>query len=612
MDRPFPAYKGNEQYIFVSYAHADDSHVYQEIQWLHQQGFNLWYDEGISPGSEWHSELAESIENASLFLYFITPRSVKSDHCQREVHFAIDRKIPVLAVHLEAAEMSPGLDFSLGSTQAIIRYELADQEYRAKLLAGTSDHIQRGIAREPATRSPMRSRKNATILALALVGLLAAAVIALVSTNQGDDPNTADTIHQASTKNSVDQPQTSIRSNWIAVLPFRTVSAASGDTSALLAEGVTGDLISALSDLGTFSVSSHGAVRAYIDSSSSPPQISADMGVRYLVEGRVQISQGHTRVGVTLVDGVTGKTLWEETKSYASQNHLQIQDDVARFVTRALDIELLRFEGERVRNLAIDNMQAWDHWVSAMRVWDNPTRENFLSAINDHRRALALDPNYVLSLGQLATVTNISTVLGESPDREAARTEACQLADRAIALGQKSPHALFSAVSVLAGICGEADKAVQIGRQAVVTHTDSGYNQTILGWALAYSGKFDEALQVLEKAERDFPDNIYVLRYSPWFKAVVYTEQQAWGKALEVSRTALNLNPSDMFTMIMLANELGSVDRIDEANAVWNQLVTRFPNFTVENYAWWLKQGLLTDERVEPFVRGLERASGSQ
>jgi len=528
MDRPFPAYKGNEQYIFVSYAHDDDTHVYPEIQWLHQQGFNLWYDEGISPGSEWHTKLAESIENSSLFLYFITPQSVKSDHCQREVHFAIDRKIPLLAVHLEAAELPPGLGLSLGSTQAIMCYELTNQEYRAKLLEGTSDHIRRGIARGSVTRSPVASKTTLRILTLGLVGFLLAGIVTVFSTNQGTEPIIANSIDQPITANNVDQPKSSIRSDWIAVLPFRTVSAASGNESELLAEGVTGDLISALSDLAQFSVTSHGVVRAYSDSTLSPRQISTELGVRYLVEGRVQISGEQTRIGVTVVDGVIGKTLWEETKSYQNLDHLQIQDSITRFVSRALDIELLRFEGERVRNLPIENMQAWDHWVSAMTVWDNPTRANFALAINEHRQALALDPDYVLSLGQLASVTNINTVLGESPDRIAAKREACQLADRAIALGQKSPFALFSGVSVLAGMCGEADKAVQIGRRMVLTHPDSGYNQTILGWALSYSGKLEEALQVLENAEQEFPDNIYVLRYSPWFKAVIYTEQQAW------------------------------------------------------------------------------------
>ncbi len=73
MERPFSAYIGDDPYIFVSYAHEDGDDVFPEIQLLKDQGFNIWYDEGISPGSEWHQELADRIDDSSLFLYFITP-----------------------------------------------------------------------------------------------------------------------------------------------------------------------------------------------------------------------------------------------------------------------------------------------------------------------------------------------------------------------------------------------------------------------------------------------------------------------------------------------------------------------------------------------------------
>ena len=53
MERPFPAYQGDAPYIFVSYAHDDAALVYPEITRLKEQGFNVWYDEGISPGATW-------------------------------------------------------------------------------------------------------------------------------------------------------------------------------------------------------------------------------------------------------------------------------------------------------------------------------------------------------------------------------------------------------------------------------------------------------------------------------------------------------------------------------------------------------------------------------
>ena len=50
MDKPLPTYKGDDSYVFVCYAHADQGVVKAEIRWLQDQGINVWYDEGISAG----------------------------------------------------------------------------------------------------------------------------------------------------------------------------------------------------------------------------------------------------------------------------------------------------------------------------------------------------------------------------------------------------------------------------------------------------------------------------------------------------------------------------------------------------------------------------------
>ncbi len=60
LEKPFSAYKGDEPYIFVCYAHEDSAIVYPEMKWLHQQGVKIWYDEGISAGRIWRKEIAEA------------------------------------------------------------------------------------------------------------------------------------------------------------------------------------------------------------------------------------------------------------------------------------------------------------------------------------------------------------------------------------------------------------------------------------------------------------------------------------------------------------------------------------------------------------------------
>jgi hypothetical protein len=133
MEKPFPAYQGSDPYIFVSYAHSDAEVVYPELKALRDAGFNVWYDEGISPGTVWRDELAEHLASCSLFLFYISPRSVLSSNCNKEVNFALGKERPFLNVFLEKTSLTPGLEFSLSDVQAIEKHMLSEGDYRQKL-----------------------------------------------------------------------------------------------------------------------------------------------------------------------------------------------------------------------------------------------------------------------------------------------------------------------------------------------------------------------------------------------------------------------------------------------------------------------------------------------
>jgi|TARA_Y100000031_G_scaffold74852_1_gene82455 formylglycine-generating enzyme required for sulfatase activity len=144
MKRPFTAYQGDDPYIFVSYAHEDSASVYPEIQWLHDQGFNVWYDEGISPGHSWPQELADKVADCSLFLLFVTANSPDSEFCVRETNFAVNRKREVLTIHLaEGVALPTALEFIIGDRQAIIRSELEADAYQRKVLDSIERHVPR-------------------------------------------------------------------------------------------------------------------------------------------------------------------------------------------------------------------------------------------------------------------------------------------------------------------------------------------------------------------------------------------------------------------------------------------------------------------------------------
>lgn len=132
---PFPAYRGSEPYIFVSYAHEDSGRVFTEIKGFNENGYNVWYDEGISPGNEWTDEIAEALEKCGLFVVFITPASADSPNVQNEINYAIGEKKPFLAIHLQETTLRAGIKLQIGTKQAILKYKTNDEEYLYKYMA---------------------------------------------------------------------------------------------------------------------------------------------------------------------------------------------------------------------------------------------------------------------------------------------------------------------------------------------------------------------------------------------------------------------------------------------------------------------------------------------
>ena len=171
---PLPAYQGDEPSIFVSYSHADEDLVGSEIRWLQDQGFNVWWDEGISPGAEWREEVTTALGKASLILYFVSPASVVSPHCVREINYGADHfRKPILAVHIAPTELPHGLGLILSDLQALFRHTLTRDDYYQKLAGACASYLN-VAAPQPATppRPPpgkMSVAKHARALGVVLL-----------------------------------------------------------------------------------------------------------------------------------------------------------------------------------------------------------------------------------------------------------------------------------------------------------------------------------------------------------------------------------------------------------------------------------------------------------
>lgn len=86
------AYEGNKPYIFVSYAHLDSDMVLPVIRALYEKKYRVWYDEGISPGSEWPDNIERHLFGADTVLVFVSAHSLASVNCENEVRAAAGQK----------------------------------------------------------------------------------------------------------------------------------------------------------------------------------------------------------------------------------------------------------------------------------------------------------------------------------------------------------------------------------------------------------------------------------------------------------------------------------------------------------------------------------------
>lgn len=121
-------YEGTEPYIFISYAHKDSGLVFPVLEELDRRGYRIWYDDGIAPGSEWPENIAQHLNNCALTMAFVSPNSIASDNCRREVTFALSKKKAFLAVILEPTTMSLGMEMQLSAQQCVMKYSYDSEE----------------------------------------------------------------------------------------------------------------------------------------------------------------------------------------------------------------------------------------------------------------------------------------------------------------------------------------------------------------------------------------------------------------------------------------------------------------------------------------------------
>jgi len=537
MERPISAYRGDGPYVFVSYAHADSEVVYAELARLAGEGFNLWYDEGITPSARWTDELATAVEHCSVFLAYISPNFVSSETCLNELDFALNRKRPVLAVHLANTTLPAGVELALGGKQAVHRYQLKVDAYE-NTIRETLEGLIAGEFRSRVPTGQRRGRRRLLWPAVAALALVAIALFALVANRQ------------QVTSDAPSQPT-------IGVLPFEVIGAGADDT--YLSEGIAEDLSMRLGSWRSIPVIAHASMIRE-DLPADLGDAARQLNARYLVRGKARFEDHQVMITAHLIDGESEAELWSERFVRPRSSIFELQEELANAIVARLKPVVVQAESERAARKDPRNVSAWE---AAFRGWwhvNRDTRADMARARDWFQIAIEQDPTWSWPHATTALTHYRELVNGWSASAEDSATAMRISAEQAMSLDASdafSHHALGHAYQRF----GRTDEALAAFARGVELAPFDAMANACYGMQLAASNQPARAIEAVQHAMEISPKD----PWSHWFALVMARAYYAAGDYLQAQTWAdrslqLKPTPGAMFHSIAATAMLGDVE----------------------------------------------------
>lgn len=514
---PFSAYSGSEPSVFVSYAHRDQEQVYRDLSRLHDHGINLWYDEGIRLGAPWRDEVAGAIDRAMVFVFYVSEASLASVSCLQEINYALDHNKPILTVFLTNHPLTPGLRMSLGGVQGIERFRLDYDDFCFKAASGIDALLVEGCA-----------------------------VV---------KPDVATQIIQS--YDSVD------RGVSLAVMPFESLS--SDPENAFLADGLTDDVTTTLSRMPHTFVISRNSSRASRERNTGSRKAGQELGVNYVVEGKVQASATRIRVTASLVDCRTGAQLWADRLDRPLADLFDLQDELAASLCAQLQPNLVLAEAERVRS---DNVSAWAHFHKGWALWNfNYNEDASTKAVEAFEEAIRIDPNYAPPYAALGIVraNRAATGWAENPFEEIVKSRAA--ADKALELAPDLALTEYAAAVLCNGFGDRREGLTHIER-ALELEPCNASMMSLCGLMTTVCGNPSKGIELCETAIRLSPRDprLHMLFNNLWMANWIKLDWDAVADAaMQSMRIRRESNPWAVVGLILV-----NVARGEEQLAVEN------------------------------------------
>ena len=362
----------------------------------------------------------------------------------------------------------------------------------------------------------------------------------------------------------------------IAVLPFANMS---GDPKQeYLSDGLTEDIITALSKSNSLLVIARNSTFTYKGKPVKVQQVAENLGVRYVLEGSIQIDEDKVRITAQLIDAVKGYHVWSERYDRDLKDIFALQDDITKKILTALRVKLTSGEDARIYAKSTDNLEAYLKSLEGYKYLMLHNEEANHLARQMFNEAIALDPNYSAAYQNLAWTYVFDVGYGWTKSRAKSLEKASEYAEKALALDDSQAYA-YAALSAVHVQKGELKEAVALREKAVDLVPNSANYHALLGLGILWmGGRTDEAIQEFKIANRldPFPPN-WILYYL----GVAYRVKGEYDKAIEIFKKVIKRNPDYWLSHLGLAACYGLQGREEEARAAATEVLRIRPNFSI-------------------------------
>ncbi|TLY16211.1 MAG: tetratricopeptide repeat protein [Thaumarchaeota archaeon] len=326
-------------------------------------------------------------------------------------------------------------------------------------------------------------------------------------------------------------------SHRVAILPLVNISPDPNDE--YFSDGMTEELISAVSKVGDLRVISRTSVMKYKGAGKTVGEIARELNVGAVLEGSVRKAGARLRITMQLIDVRNDEHLWSQSYDRNLDDVFEIQSDIAKRVAEALEVHLLAKDRQRIEKKATESIEAYTLYLKGLHYRGERTEEGLRKAIRYFEEALLKDSRFALAYQGMADCYAQLAEDGLLPPNEGF-PKAKVFAEKALELDATMAAAHATLGAILEDYHWDFSSAEKEFELALAQNPNYGQVCHSYGAHLACVGRLDEAVREIRRAQELNPLALEVNDCA----AVIFNCVNEYDKALESCKTMLRIDPN--------------------------------------------------------------------